>query len=165
MKIYINNYNTSKLHNKMHILEKYLQSSYNKIELISEEGIFTIKNENIYEISKENETNVQLVPYYLNKYNAVIDCSDDVYVKKYSLPYEYIELNHVVFTFMLNNNDGVKLVFVGKYKENQFTSFFKNKSNKYDTLEIVDFYFEINSKNCNVEYLKNKINEFLLLLN
>jgi hypothetical protein len=149
----------------MPILEKYLQTNFKRIEFISEEGIFTIKNENIYEICKENETNIQLLPYYFDKHDAVIDCSDDVYVKKYSLPYEYIEINNVVFTFMLNENDGIKLVFVGKYKENQFTSFFKNKSNKYDTLEIVDFYFETNNKKCNVEYLKNKINEFLLLLN
>ena len=165
MKIYINNYNTSKLFNKMPILEKHLQSNYNKIEFISEEGIFTIKNDNIYEICKENETNIQSVPCYVNKYDAVLDYSDDVYVKKYSLPYEYIELNNVVFTFMLNNNDGVKLVFIGKYKESQITSFLKNKSNKYDTLEIVDFYFETNNKNNNIDYLKNKINEFLLLLN
>jgi hypothetical protein len=149
----------------MPILEKYLQSHYKKIEFISEEGFFTIKNENIYEICKENEMNIQSVPYYLNKYDAVIDCSDDIYVKKYSLPYEYIELNNEIFTFVLNNNDNIKLVFIGKYKENQFTTFFKNKSNKYDTLEIVDFYFETNNKNSNVEYLKNKINEFLLLLN
>ena len=165
MKIYINNYNTTKLNSKMPILDKFLSNSYNKLNFVSEEGIFTIKNENIYQIYTENEENVKIVNNYLNEHEIIIDYSNHMFIKKYSLPYEYVEINNIVFTFMLNKNDDIKLVFTGKYKENQFTNFFKKIHNKYDALEISDFYFDVNEKNIHNDCLKNKINEFLSLLN
>ena len=153
----------------MTTLEPYLSSSYNRLDFISEEGMFTIKNDTIYQVYKENENNIKFINNYVNQYDVVMDGSNDVYVKKYCLPYNYIELNNSVFTYMLNKNDDIKLVFVGKHKENKFASFFKKNDNKcdnkYGTLEISDFYFETNNKNNNADYLKNKINEFLSLLN
>ena len=150
----------------MPTLEAYLSTSCHTIDFVSEEeGIFTIKNDTIYQVYKENENNIQMVNNYVNQHDVVMDGSNDVYVKKYCLPYEYIELNNNIFTYMLNKNDDIKLIFVGKQKENKFATFFKKNDNKYGTLEIMDFYFETNNKNNNADYLKNKINEFLSLLN
>ena len=50
MKIYINNYNIDNLSKKLKGLNKYLISKTNSIEIYSDEGIYLVDENNMYNI-------------------------------------------------------------------------------------------------------------------
>lgn len=158
MKIYVDNYNPSKI--KLHHLEKHLIYSDRKLSFLSEEGIFTIKDDALFEIKEETNSAqiaTKCINNYLDNIDIVVDNSIEELKLVYSLPYEHFKMETLVFTYKLLN---VNLIVICTNKENAFKDIFKKEQ-----LNIIDFYFETNCSNIFDCDFKKTINEFLSLLN
>ena len=83
MKIYIDNFNITNLSKKMKGLNKYLTNKTNNIDVYSDEGIFSVDQQNIHKIT------------YLDKP-----------VKKV----KYINENNIIFDFLIDTSETTKLI-------------------------------------------------------
>lgn len=166
MRIYIDDYDVSKIKNKLHVFSENIASSNKRLYLLSEDGIFYTKHNNIFKVFVENENDIVHINNYVNNLNIVVDNSTEVHKKVYSLPYEHTIFNTITLTIALNHHDNIKLVLFGKPPETSVCKFFKKSANNNgDCIDIIDFYFETNIKDIANEDLKNSIIMFLSLLN
>jgi hypothetical protein len=169
MRIYIDNYDVAKLNPKIHNLADNVVSSNSRLFILSHDGRFYTKHEDVFQIFIEKEDNVIRVLNYIKNVDVVVDNSIEVHKKVYSLPYEHVKFNTITLTIALNPPNMLKLVLVGKPKE-QSPSFFlkkqpiQNQSN-IDNIDILDFYFDTTVTDIANEDLKQSLNEFLSLLN
>ena len=141
MKLYIKNINPDDI-NIDFLKEIELQIS-NYREIYSEDGIFRIKGNNIYQLIIEDKE-----PIYLdyNKISLIIDKSKYIFREKcFSLPFDHIMINVEQKQYKLHSKSKVQLNIIN-----------------YDK-KCHDVYFEINADNLE-NYMLNEIDTFFSLL-
>lgn len=171
MKIYIENYNPSKLIKKLDSLDTYFLSKKDIVEIYSDEGIYLIDHNNCYKriISNENVVNKSL-----NGVNYIIDETDIINTDVSQIPPDHISINITKFYFGLPNANHLKnqnqnlinLVIEGvkNMKPNYDNNY--DTQNKYENFLPNNFYFEVFYKeNIDVILQKEILNVFLSLLN
>jgi len=148
MKIYLENYKPDLLKKKMKSFEKYLHNESRFIEVLSEEGLFTVDNQNIFKINITHDESYKLE---YDKYSLLIDKSKTNLEKIFSVPthnYLCIIKKNI---YKLNSKSDVEFIIEGENdKDNNFipTNFYFNAP---DTKEFI--------------FLKEDLNVFLSLLN
>jgi hypothetical protein len=171
MKIYIENYNPSKLIKKLDSLDTYFLSKKDIVEIYCDEGIYLIDHNNCYKriISNENVVNKSL-----NGINYIIDETDIINTDVSQIPPDHISINITKFYFGLPNANHLKnqnqnlinLVIEGvkNMKPNYDNNY--DTQNKYENFLPNNFYFEVFYKeNIDVILQKEILNVFLSLLN
>ena len=166
MRIYIDDYDVSKIKNKLHVFSENIASSKKRLYLLSEDGMFYTNHNKIFKVFVENENDIIHINNYVNNLNIVVDNSIEVHKQVYSLPYEHTIFNTITLTITLKQHDNIKLVLFCKPHEPSACKFFKKSvNNNGDGIDIIDFYFETNFKDIANDDLKKSIIMFLSLLN
>lgn len=156
MKIYIDNYNITNLSKKMKGLNKYLTNKTNTIDAYSDEGIFSVDQQNIYKITYLDKP-VKKVKY-VNENNTIfdllIDSSEVTSSIVNQLPYDNLIMKTETQVYQTSTTSKVKLVII---------SLLNKQINEY---KPHDFYFDVsNDIHINSPIFKEDINVFLFHLN
>ena len=156
MKIYIDNYNIKNLSKKMKGLNKYLTNKTNTIDIYSDEGIFSVDQQNIHKITYLDKPvkNVK----YINENNTVFDMLIDTSEATSSIVNHFPPDNLIMKTetqvYQTSANSKVKLVII---------SILNKVVNEY---KPHDFYFDVSDDiDINSPIFKEDINVFLFHLN
>ena len=171
MKIYIENYNPSKIITKMEKLDTYFISKQEVVEIYCDEGIYLINHNNCYKFIVSNEN---IVNKTLNGVNYVIDESYITKTHAYQIPYDHISINITKIYYGLpykNNlkNQNQNLIYlvvegVKNMKPNYDNNY--DTTNRYENFVPNNFYFEVFVKEpIDTILQKEIINVFLSLLN
>ena len=156
MKIYIDNYSITNLSKKMKGLNKYLTNKTNTIEVYSDEGIFSVDQQNIHNITYLDKP-VKKVKY-INENNTIFDLTIDTSETTSSivnqLPPDNLIMKMETQVYQTSAASKVKLVIV---------SLLNKQLNEY---KPHDFYFDVsNDIHINSPIFKEDINVFLFHLN
>ena len=156
MKIYIENYNIENLSKKMKGLNKYLTNKTNVIEVYSDEGIFVIDQQNIYNVDYLDKPikNGKYISETGTVFNMIIDTSETTRTIVNQLPPDNIIMKTETHVYEINASSKTKLVVISTL----------NKAiNEY---KPYDFYFDVsNDIDINSPIFKEDINVFLFHLN
>ena len=156
MKIYIENYNIENLSKKMKGLNKYLTNKTNVIEVYSDEGIFVIDQQNIYNVDYLDKPikNGKYISETGTVFNMIIDTSETTRTIVNQLPPDNIIMKTETHVYEINASSKTKLVVILTL----------NKAiNEY---KPYDFYFDVsNDIDINSPIFKEDINVFLFHLN
>jgi hypothetical protein len=151
MKIYINNYNIDNLSKKLKGLNEYLINKTNSIEIYSDEGIYLVDENNIYNITYLDRP-VQKINY-TDDVEMCIDLSTTNSIIVNQLPSDNIILKLATYTYKLCPRSKVKLI----------VNFTLNKNMEY---KPYNFYFDVSDDiDINGPIFKEDINVFLFHLN
>ena len=151
MKIYINNYNIDNLSKKLKGLNEYLINKTNSIEIYSDEGIYFVDENNIYNITYLDRP-VQKINY-TDDVEMSIDLSTTNSIIVNQLPSDNIILKLATYTYKLCPRSKVKLI----------VNFTLNKNMEY---KPYNFYFDVSDDiDINGPIFKEDINVFLFHLN
>ena len=170
MKIYIENYNPSKLIKKLEKIDTYFLCKKDIVELYCDDGMYLIDQNNCYKLNVSNEN---VVNKSINGINFIIDESVVKKTDAYQIPPEHISINITKFYYGLPNANSFKnqnqnlinLVIEGvkNMKPNYDNNYGENK---YDNFLPNNFYIEVFMKeNIDTILQKEIINVFLSLLN
>ena len=156
MKIYIDNYSITNLSKKMKGLNKYLTNKTNTIEVYSDEGIFSVDQQNIHNITYLDKP-VKKVKY-INETNTIFDLTIDTSETTSSivnqLPPDNLIMKTETQVYQTSAASKVKLVIV---------LLLNRQLNEY---KPHDFYFDVsNDIDINSPIFKEDINVFLFHLN
>ena len=156
MKIYIDNYNITNLSKKMKGLNKYLTNKTNTIEVYSDEGIFSVDQQNIHNITYLDKPLKKVK--YINENNTIFDLTIDTSETTSSivnqLPPDNLIMKTETQVYQTSATSKVKLVIV---------SLLNRQFNEY---KPHDFYFDVsNDIDINSPIFKEDINVFLFHLN
>ena len=156
MKIYIDNYNITNLSKRMKGLNKYLTNKTNTIDVYSDEGIFSVDQQNIHKVTYLDKP-VKKVKY-INETNTIfdlmIDSSETTLSIVNQLPPDNIIMKTETQVYQTSATSKVKLVIV---------SLLNRQLNEY---KPHDFYFDVsNDIDINSPIFKEDINVFLFHLN
>ena len=105
MKIYIENYNPSKLIKKLDKLDTYFLCKKDIVELYCDDGMYLIDKNNCYKLNISNEN---VVNKSLNGVNFIIDESVVTNIGVYQIPPEHISINISKFYYGLPNANQLK---------------------------------------------------------
>ena len=156
MKIYIENYNIENLSKKMKGLNKYLTNKTNVIEVYSDEGIFVIDQQNIYNVDYLDKPikNGKYISETGTVFNMIIDTSETTRTIVNQLPPDNIIMKTETHVYQINATSKIKMVI----------NLTLNKDvNEY---KPYDFYFDVsNDIDINSPIFKEDINVFLFHLN
>ena len=156
MKIYIENYNIENLSKKMKGLNKYLTNKTNVIEVYSDEGIFVIDQQNIYNVDYLDKPikNGKYISETGTVFNMIIDTSETTRTIVNQLPPDNVIMKTETHVYEINASSKTKLVVILTL----------NKAiNEY---KPYDFYFDVsNDIDINSPIFKEDINVFLFHLN
>jgi len=151
MKIYINNYNIDNLSKKLKGLNEYLINKTNSIEIYSDEGIYLVDENNIYNITYLDRP-VQKINY-TDDVEMCIDLSTTNTIIVNQLPSDNIILKLATYTYKTCPRSKVKLI----------VNFTLNKNMEY---KPYNFYFDVSDDiDINGPIFKEDINVFLFHLN
>ena len=151
MKIYINNYNIDNLSKKLKGLNEYLINKTNSIEIYSDEGIYLVDENNIYNITYLDRP-VQKINY-TDDVEMCIDLSTTNSIIVNQLPSDNIILKLATYTYKTCPRSKVKLI----------VNFTLNKNMEY---KPYNFYFDVSDDiDINGPIFKEDINVFLFHLN
>jgi hypothetical protein len=151
MKIYINNYNIDNLSKKLKGLNEYLINKTNSLEVYSDEGIYAVDENNIYNITYLDRP-VQKINY-TDDVEMCIDLSTTNTIIVNQLPSDNIILKLATYTYKLCPRSKVKLI----------VNFTLNKNMEY---KPYNFYFDVSDDiDINGPIFKEDINVFLFHLN
>jgi hypothetical protein len=151
MKIYINNYNIDNLSKKLKGLNEYLINKTNSLEVYSDEGIYAVDENNIYNITYLDRP-VQKINY-TDDVEMCIDLSTTNSIIVNQLPSDNIILKLATYTYKLCPRSKVKLI----------VNFTLNKNMEY---KPYNFYFDVSDDiDINGPIFKEDINVFLFHLN
>jgi hypothetical protein len=156
MKIYIENYNIENLSKKMKGLNKYLTNKTNVIEVYSDEGIFVIDQQNIYNVDYLDKPikNGKYISETGTVFNMIIDTSETTRTIVNQLPPDNIIMKTETQVYQINATSKTKLVVI---------STLSKAINEY---KPYDFYFDVsNDIDINSPIFKEDINVFLFHLN
>ena len=156
MKIYIENYNIENLSKKMKGLNKYLTNKTNVIEVYSDEGIFVIDQQNIYNVDYLDKPikNGKYISETGTVFNMIIDTSETTRTIVNQLPPDNIIMKTETQVYQINATSKTKLVVI---------STLSKAINEY---KPCDFYFDVsNDIDINSPIFKEDINVFLFHLN
>jgi len=149
MKIYIDNYSTEKIYKKMNSFNNYLLNKTNVIEVYSDEGVYSVDNNNIYKITYVDKPIKKIK--HSSEIDMIIDFSETKKIIVNHLPSDCIILKIETHNYKLNEK--IKLVI----------DFTLNKNMDY---KIHNFYFDVSDDiDINSPLFKQDINVFLSLLN
>ena len=156
MKIYIDNYNITNLSKRMKGLNKYLTNKTNTIDVYSDEGIFSVDQQNIHKVTYLDKP-VKKVKY-INETNTIfdlmIDSSETTLSIVNQLPPDNVIMKTETQVYQTCVTSKVKLVIV---------SLLNRQLNEY---KPHDFYFDVsNDIDINSPIFKEDINVFLFHLN
>jgi hypothetical protein len=151
MKIYIENYNTEKIHKNLGLFNSYLINKTNRIEVYSDEGVFSIDQNNTHRISYLDK------PIKRFKYSENIDMILDVSETKTTvvnqIPINYTMLNILTHNYQINARTKIKFVI----------DFILTKNTDY---KLYNFYFDVaDDIDIYSPLFKEDINVFLFHLN
>jgi hypothetical protein len=151
MKIYINNYNIDNLSKKLKGLNGYLINKTNSIEIYSDEGIYLVDENNIYNITYLDRP-IQKINY-TDSIEMSIDLSTTNSIIVNQLPSDNIILKLSTYTYKTCPRSKVKLI----------VNFTLNKNMEY---KPYNFYFDVSDDiDINGPIFKEDINVFLFHLN
>ena len=151
MKIYINNYNIDNLSKKLKGLNEYLINKTNSIEIYSDEGIYLVDENNIYNITYLDRP-VQKINY-TDDVEMCIDLSTTNSIIVNQLPSDNIILKLATYTYKICPRSKIKLI----------VNFTLNKNMEY---KPYNFYFDVSDDiDINGPIFKEDINVFLFHLN
>jgi len=151
MKIYINNYNIDNLSKKLKGLNEYLINKTNSLEVYSDEGIYAVDENNIYNITYLDRP-VQKINY-TDDVEMCIDLSTTNSIIVNQLPSDNIILKLATYTYKTCPRSKVKLI----------VNFTLNKNMEY---KPYNFYFDVSDDiDINGPIFKEDINVFLFHLN
>ena len=151
MKIYINNYNIDNLSKKLKGLNEYLINKTNSIEIYSDEGIYLVDENNIYNITYLDRP-IQKINY-TDDVEMSIDLSTTNSIIVNQLPSDNIILKLATYTYKICPRSKVKLII----------NFTLNKNMEY---KPYNFYFDVSDDiDINGPIFKEDINVFLFHLN
>jgi len=151
MKIYINNYNIDNLSKKLKGLNEYLINKTNSIEIYSDEGIYLVDENNIYNITYLDRP-IQKINY-TDSIEMSIDLSTTNSIIVNQLPSDNIILKLATYTYKICPRSKVKLI----------VNFTLNKNMEY---KPYNFYFDVSDDiDINGPIFKEDINVFLFHLN
>jgi hypothetical protein len=151
MKIYINNYNIDNLSKKIKGLNEYLINKTNSIEIYSDEGIYLVDENNIYNITYL-DIPIQKINY-TDDVEMSIDLSTTNSIIVNQLPSDNIILKLATYTYKTCPRSKVKLI----------VNFTLNKNMEY---KPYNFYFDVSDDiDINGPIFKEDINVFLFHLN
>ena len=168
VKIYIQNINTSVIKNKLELLKKYLTKEEEQIHLFSKEyGHYKISNE-IFLLEPSYHETYDEVNY--QTYSLLIDKNKEEKRKVVSqLPTQYIYNKRIYLEY---KRSILTFIICGVYENaKQEHSFLKKdhdlKLNLVTDFCPVDFYFECDEKNFNLDnvFFQEEFNMFLSMLN
>ena len=156
MKIYIDNYNITNLSKKMKGLNKYLTNKTNTIDVYSDEGIFSVDQQNIHNVTYLDKP-VRKVKYITENntiFDMTIDSSETIITMVNQLPPDNVIMKTETQVYQTSPMSKVKLVIV---------SLLSRQLNEY---KAHDFYFDVsNDIHINSPIFKEDINVFLFHLN
>jgi hypothetical protein len=151
MKIYINNYNIDNLSKKLKGLNGYLINKTNSIEIYSDEGIYLVDENNIYNITYLDRP-IQKINY-TDSVEMSIDLSTTNSIIVNQLPSDNIILKLATYTYKICPRSKVKLI----------VNFTLTKNMEY---KPYNFYFDVSDDiDINGPIFKEDINVFLFHLN
>jgi hypothetical protein len=151
MKIYINNYNIDNLSKKLKGLNGYLINKTNSIEIYSDEGIYLVDENNIYNITYLDRP-IQKINY-TDDVEMSIDLSTTNSIIVNQLPSDNIILKLATYTYKICPRSKVKLII----------NFTLTKNMEY---KPYNFYFDVSDDiDINGPIFKEDINVFLFHLN
>lgn len=151
MKMYINNYEMNQLPKKLKGLNDYLICTKNSVEIYSDEGIYFVDENNIYELTHLDGP-IKTINYNSNV-EMIIDLSTTTSTIVHQLPVDNIILKISKSTYQLSPKSKIALI---------IQSMLNNR------MEYVpyDFYFEVSGEiDINGPMFKEDINVFLFHLN
>ena len=156
MKIYIDNYNITNLSKKMKGLNKYLTNKTNTIDVYSDEGVFSVDQQNIHKVTYLDKP-IKKVKY-INETNAIfelmIDSGEITSCIVNQLPPDNVIMKTETQVYQTSPTSKVKLVII---------SLLNRQLNEY---KPHDFYFDVsNDIDINSPIFKEDINVFLFHLN
>ena len=79
MRIYIDNYDISKLKTKLNNLEETIVTRSNKLYLLSQDGMFYTQHDQVFQIFVEKEDDNFTINNYVDNINIVVDKSIEVH--------------------------------------------------------------------------------------
>ena len=151
MKIYINNYNIDNLSKKLKGLNEYLINKTNSIEIYSDEGIYLVDENNMYNITYLDRPIEKI--NYTDSIEMSIDLSTTNSIIVNQLPSDNIILKLTTYTYKICPRSKVKLII----------NFTLNKNMEY---KPYNFYFDVlDDIDINGPIFKEDINVFLFHLN
>jgi hypothetical protein len=151
MKIYINNYNIDNLSKKLKGLNEYLINKTNSIEIYSDEGIYLVDENNLYNITYLDRPIEKI--NYTDSIEMSIDLSTTNSIIVNQLPSDNIILKLATYTYKICPRSKVKLII----------NFTLNKNMEY---KPYNFYFDVlDDIDINGPIFKEDINVFLFHLN
>jgi len=156
MKIYIDNYNITNLSKKMKGLNKYLTNKTNTIDVYSDEGVFSVDQQNIHKVTYLDKP-IKKVKY-INETNTIfdlmIDSGEITSCIVNQLPPDNLIMKTETQVYQTSATSKVKLVII---------SLLNRQLNEY---KPHDFYFDVsNDIDINSPIFKEDINVFLFHLN
>jgi hypothetical protein len=156
MKIYIDNYNITNLSKKMKGLNKYLTNKTNTIDVYSDEGVFSVDQQNIHKVTYLDKP-IKKVKY-INETNTIfelmIDSGEITSCIVNQLPPDNVIMKTETQVYQTSPTSKVKLVII---------SLLNRQLNEY---KPHDFYFDVsNDIDINSPIFKEDINVFLFHLN
>ena len=156
MKIYIDNYNIENLPKKMKNLNKYLTNKTNTIDVYSDEGIFSIDQQNIYKVAYLDKPTKR--GKYINAtgiiFDIIIDTTETTKTIVNQLPPDNVIMKSETQIYQTDASSKTKLV---------VSSTLNKLLNEY---KPHDFYFDVsNDIDINSPIFKEDINVFLSHLN
>ncbi len=154
MKIYIDNLNLNFLKDIQSLLKNNFVNSEQYIRIFTNEGIYQIEQNNIFNLSPF-DADIKIYKNYYKNFTMIVDNS---YFKKESVLSIYGN-NHLSSNI---RRDIYKL-----NKQSKFNIVIENNDSKIlGNFMPIDFYFESNENiDINELFIKQEINEFLSLLN
>jgi hypothetical protein len=156
MKIYIDNYNITNLSKKMKGLNKYLTNKTNGIDIYSDEGIFSVDQQNIHNVTYLDKPvrNVKYITENNTIFDMTIDSSETIITIVNQLPPDNLIMKTETQVYQTSATSKVKLVII---------SLLNKHVNEY---KPHDFYFDVsNDIDINSPIFKEDINVFLFHLN
>jgi len=163
MKIYVCNYEATKLTEILSQLDKYFSRTELKYEMYSEQGMFIVNNNKTYSM-KINMDKTEKFENYIDDWDLWVDSSEITYELASQIPVDILVEPIIGFVYEMDKKSKIKMIVDGLYDAN--ISIQVTKINKYKGFVPRDFYFYIEGKtNMNDLNIKEELNEFLSLLN
>jgi hypothetical protein len=157
MKIYIDKYNIEKIYKNLELFNSYLINKTNQIEVYSDEGVFTIDQNNIYRITYLDKP-IKMVKYSEN-INMIIDMSETKTTIVNQIPVNYTILNILTQNYQINARSKIKFVIdfvLTKNRDYKIHNFYFDVPDDINGVDVIDI---------NSPLFKEDINVFLFHLN
>lgn len=157
-KIYVDNYNPSKLKKKEYELQPYSVSENIKIELHSPDfGIHILENQHVYRIEPSLHEKIQHKKKFYKNYDCIFDFTPESKLPVFSqLPVDYVFTKYHIRKYKRTPKSLVTLMVEYNMVKPDIHLFMKQS---YDTMVPTHFYFEYSPEN--EERVQEEIREWL----